>query len=339
MRSRPTPFFAAALAGLLLCVFTVAQAWAEPVNVFRMYKLPKGLNWGQADGDVKGVLDRERATITNKDGDASAEIWEVKGLFVKDLDSASFTFIDKKLEAVELRYGNPKWNEKKARGAYTNFQIAAEHAIGSPSDTHREKSGQGGIEEITEATEWRTGDDIVHLVFFSAVKGKETFHLVSVHLTRKQGEAAMKAIAEANVPADLKDPPGAGGPGETLFLVEPDLPQGAGGVAMPEEPLPADLFSEQNLQAGGETKVTPEVDALAIAAEAAASTATEAAAGKAAPTAVTPVAAAPETVQEQPGAAAEAVEQLQEMATEAAKTEPAPTEPKNEESANPAPTP
>lgn len=309
IRRHSLPWSIVAVLGLLL-LLPVGALLAEPVNVFKLYKLPRGLAWGQSDADVRGILDRERASITNKDGDTAAEVWEIKGLFINNLESASFTFIDKKLEGIELRYGNPKWSERKAQGVFGDFQISAEHAIGNASDRHRETSTQAGVKETTEAMEWRVDDEVVRLVYFSAIKGKEAFQLVSVHLTRKQGEDAMKAIANAGVTPEMKDPPGAGGPGETLFLVEPELPgdpaaEAAAAAAMKEQPLPGDLFSEENLQAGGDGKEKGnEVDALALAAEAAAATDKEANAAALPPA---------DTVQEQSGAAQAAVQALTEM--------------------------
>lgn len=305
---------------LILMVVILALLWlggitparAEIVNVLRLYKLPKGLNWGQTEAEVVNVLGRERATITHKEDAGPAEIWEVKGLFISNLDSASFTMVDKKLEGVELRFGNPKWSEKKAQGIFGDFRVLTEHSLGAPSDSHKENTKQGDVLESTEALEWKAGDDIVRLVYFSASKKGEAFRLVSLHLTRKQAEDAMKAFAEAGAVPELTDPPGAGGPGETLFLVEPELPEGAAAATMEEEGLPADLFSEQNLQAGGDAAKT-EVDALAIAAEAAAQVDQEAA-------------APPVVVQQEPGTEQAAAQALEEMAREQSAT-PAPPVP------------
>lgn len=84
-------------------------------------------------------------------------------------------------------------------------------------------------------------------------------------------EIASAGFDEGSGIAKLKDAPGAGGEGESLFVVEPDLPGGAvanSGVTLPEEPLPEGLFSEEQLQAG--TPADPAADPLAVAAEIAA---------------------------------------------------------------------
>lgn len=340
MRIMRLPFHRPTLvATALLLISTAGAAWAQPVNVFKLYKLPRGLSWGQPPAEVQAVISRERATITNKEGDGFSETWEVKGLFVSNLDSASFMFIDRKLEAVELRYGNTKWTERKAQGFFGDMRVMTEHTMGAPDDTHREKGGQAGVQETTESAEWRVEDDIVRLVYFGAIKGKENFQLVSVHLTRKQGENAMKAIAEAGSAANLKDPPGAGGPGETLFLVEPELPgdpaaEAAAAAMAAEPPLPNELFSEENLQAGpppGAEK--PGVDALSLAADAAAATDAEAKAPAA--NALPPA----EPVQDLTGAAQAVSEALGEMSAMPAPMEaavPGPEAPQEGSTAPPA---
>ena len=137
--------------------------------------LPYGFTWGDSMDMVFTSLPRVKAKVKEKKplGDRG-EIWVLTGIEVPGLRESRAIFQEKQLVGLDLEYGAPDWPMEKFRGAMSNLRRKLEGMFAVPGTMLKRGPVEGnedsGVDQILTGYEWRRGDTIVLLVYFSAEK-------------------------------------------------------------------------------------------------------------------------------------------------------------------------
>ena len=155
--SRPTP------------TPTPAPTADDPVT------LPYGFTWGDSVEMITTALPRVKAKIKEKKPlGERGEIWVLTGIEVPGLRESRAIFQEKQLVGLDLEYGAPDWPMEKFRGAMANLRRKLEGMFAGPGTMLKRGPVEGnedsGVDQILTGYEWRRGDTIVLLVYFSAEK-------------------------------------------------------------------------------------------------------------------------------------------------------------------------
>jgi hypothetical protein len=137
--------------------------------------LPYGFTWGDSMEMIMTALPRVKAKVKEKKPlGERGEIWVLVGIEVPGLRESRAIFQEKQLVGLDLEYGAPDWPMEKFRGAMANLRRKLEGMFAGPGNLLKrgpvEGSEESGVDQILTGYEWRRGDTIVLLVYFSAEK-------------------------------------------------------------------------------------------------------------------------------------------------------------------------
>ncbi len=137
--------------------------------------LPYGFTWGDSMEMVATALPRVKAKVKEKKPlGERGEIWVLTGIEVPGLRESRAIFQEKQLVGLDLEYGAPDWPMEKFRGAMANLRRKLEGMFAGPGTMLKRGPVEGnedsGVDQILTGYEWRRGDTIVLLVYFSAEK-------------------------------------------------------------------------------------------------------------------------------------------------------------------------
>jgi hypothetical protein len=124
---------------------------------------------------VMTALPRVKAKVKEKKPlGERGEIWVLIGIEVPGLRESRAIFQEKQLVGLDLEYGAPDWPMEKFRGAMANLRRKLEGMFAGPGTLLKrgpvEGSEESEVDQILTGYEWRRGDTIVLLVYFSAEK-------------------------------------------------------------------------------------------------------------------------------------------------------------------------
>ena len=148
---------------------TPAPTAEDPVT------LPYGFSWGDSMDMVVQALPRVKAKIKDKKplGDRG-EIWVLTGIEVPGLRESRAIFQERQLVGLDLEYGAADWPVEKFRAAMANLRRKLETMFAGTGTMLKrgpvEGNDDSNVEQILTGYEWRRGDTIVLLVYFSAEK-------------------------------------------------------------------------------------------------------------------------------------------------------------------------
>ncbi len=137
--------------------------------------LPYGFTWGDSMEMITTALPRVKAKVKEKKPlGERGEIWVLTGIEVPGLRESRAIFQEKQLVGLDLEYGAPDWPMEKFRGAMANLRRKLEGMFAGPGNMLKRGPVEGnedsGVDQILTGYEWRRGDTIVLLVYFSAEK-------------------------------------------------------------------------------------------------------------------------------------------------------------------------
>jgi hypothetical protein len=137
--------------------------------------LPYGFTWGDSTEMVKTALPRVKGKVKEiRPLGERGEIWVVTGIEVPGLRESRAIFQERQLVGLDLEYGAPDWPMEKFRAAMANLRRKLEAMFAGPGTLLKrgpvEGTEESGVDQILTGYEWRRGDTIVLLVYFSAEK-------------------------------------------------------------------------------------------------------------------------------------------------------------------------
>jgi hypothetical protein len=152
---------------------------------------PFGLAWGESADLLETAIAQAGGKIIqrHKTG-ADSEVWEVKGLEQKALQTANFSLTAGKLSEVELQY----WKEDWSAQTYDEFMQRArkyledKHGPGRLLARRQESEGKG-LRKTLVGYRWEKQTAAIELYYFSAQDPKNLFRSLSLHYKSPTGAA------------------------------------------------------------------------------------------------------------------------------------------------------
>ena len=164
----------------------------------------------------------------------------MQGLLASNLQSSLFKFTHGQLAALEFDYGNPEWDTAKYNDQMGQFRRLLDAKCEAPGEMISRQTEQppadAGIKQSLMGYQWKRGDTLVQLFYFSAEDEakKLTFRNISLHYYYQDPTPP--------APADVALPEGGNGADPsagTLFGGKAAV-GGAGGNPAAVAPGPAD---------------------------------------------------------------------------------------------------
>ena len=194
--------------------------------------LPYHMLWGDSMNRLASLFAGVGATITNKKTENDVETWTVQGLLAANLETSLFKFSHGQLAALEFDYGNPDWDLARYNDQMGQFRRLLEAKCEAPGEMISRQTDQppaeAGIKQSLMGYQWKRGDTLVQLFYFSAEDPdkKLTFRNISLHYYYQ--DPTPPAPADTALPENDSADPGA----STLFGGKA-APPGARPVAAP----------------------------------------------------------------------------------------------------------
>ena len=149
--------------------------------------LPYHMLWGDSMNRLAALFAGSGATITNKKTENGVETWTVQGLIAADLQASLFKFSGGQLAALEFDYGSPDWDTAKYNDKMGQFRRLLEAKCEAPGEMISRQTdqppGETGIKQSLMGYQWKRGDTLVQLFYFSAEDPAKslTFRNISLH--------------------------------------------------------------------------------------------------------------------------------------------------------------
>lgn len=150
--------------------------------------LPYHMLWGDSTSRLASLFAGVGATITNKKTENGVETWTVQGLLAANLQSSLFKFSNGQLAALEFDYGAPDWDTAKYNDQMGQFRRLLDAKCEAPGEMISRQTEQPpeekGIKQSLMGYQWRRGDTLVQLFYFSAEDPTNkalTFRNISLH--------------------------------------------------------------------------------------------------------------------------------------------------------------
>ena len=149
--------------------------------------LPYNMVWGDSTNRLASLFAGVGATITNKKTENGVETWTVQGLLAANLQTSLFRFAGGQLAALEFDYGAPDWDTARYNDQMGQFRRLLEAKCEAPGEMISRQSdqppGEAGITQSLMGYQWKRGDTLVQLFYFSAEDPdkKLTFRNISLH--------------------------------------------------------------------------------------------------------------------------------------------------------------
>ena len=151
-------------------------------------QLPYYLLWGDTASKLSSLIAGAGAKIINKKTDGAKEIWTVDGLIAPNLQSSLFTFQAGQLLALEFDYGQPNWTTEQYNEQMGGFRRLLESKCEAPGELisrgpMETPAPDNPVKETLTGYQWKHGDTIVQLFYFSAedTAKNQNFRSISVH--------------------------------------------------------------------------------------------------------------------------------------------------------------
>ncbi len=152
---------------------------------------PFGLAWGEsADLLETAIAEAGGKIIQRHKAGPDREVWEVKGLEQKALQTANFSLTAGKLSEVELQY----WKEDWSAQTYDEFMQRArkyledKHGPGRLLARRQENEGKE-LKKTLVGYRWEKKTAAIELYYFSAQDPKNLFRSLSLHYKSPTGPA------------------------------------------------------------------------------------------------------------------------------------------------------
>ncbi len=168
---------------LFLPVLVLMVVWAGAIAARAgEIRAPFGLEFGQSSAAVREALDKAGARVSGTAMVDGNPTWTVNNIKQPGLDCAVFTFRGEELAAVELQYRHPDWTSSR----YHSFMAKVKENIESKYGdgvliTRSQSKGEDGILQTVMGYEWRRGDAMIQLFYYSATRPGDAFYSVSIH--------------------------------------------------------------------------------------------------------------------------------------------------------------
>ncbi len=201
--------------------------------------LPYNLIWGDTQNRLASLFAGVGAKITNKKTEGPNETWTVQGLIAPNLQASLFTFLSGQLAALEFDYGQPDWDLPKYNEAMGQFRRLLEAKCEAPGEIVTRESDQPAAEGIKQSFmgyQWKRGDTLVQLFYFSAEDPAKAmaFRSISVHYHYQDPDPPEPINLPANPGADPNLSPLFGGSAKPTPAPEPMATPGPAATAGPE---------------------------------------------------------------------------------------------------------
>lgn len=168
--------------GFMMGAFLLASGGGSTALAVDEIRPPFGLEFGQSCVSVREVLDQAGARVTGTALVEGNPTWTVDRINQQGLDCAVFTFRGEELAAVELQYRHPEWTSTRYHSFLGKVKENIESKFGDGSLIARSQSeGEDGIRQTVMGYEWRQGNAMIQLFYYSATRSGDAFYSVSVH--------------------------------------------------------------------------------------------------------------------------------------------------------------
>ncbi len=150
---------------------------------------PFGLAWGESAELLETAIAQAGGKISQRrKAGADSEVWEVKGLEQRALQTANFSLTAGKLREVELQY----WKEDWSAQTYDEFMQRArkfledKYGPGRLLARRQDKEGKGLMKTLV-GYRWEKETAAIELYYFSAQDPKNLFRSLSLHYKSPTG--------------------------------------------------------------------------------------------------------------------------------------------------------
>ena len=203
--------------------------------------MPFNLVWGDTTGRLSSLFAGVGAKITNKKTDGQKEIWTVEGLIAPNLQTSLFTFQNGQLAALEFDYSQPSWTIDQYNEQMGQFRRLLESKCEAPGELisrgpTEPPAPEATLKETLTGYQWKHGDTIVQLFYFSAEDSakNETFRSISVHYHFADPDASAPPPDDPNATAASGAPPDPNTAAPAVGAAS--APDAAGANPMPVDP-------------------------------------------------------------------------------------------------------
>jgi hypothetical protein len=201
--------------------------------------LPFNLVWGDTMQRLSSLFAGVGAQVTSKKATGPLETWTVQGLIAPNLQNSLFTFAQGILVGLEFDYGQTSWDLPKYNDVMGQFRKLLDRVCDKPGEIISrqtdEPSEDPALKQSLMGYQWRRGDTLVQLFYFSAEDPAKSlsYRTISVHYHYE--DPADVEAANAPSPAGGGVSPAAG----ANAAANPSLfPHASAPVTSDTDPLP-----------------------------------------------------------------------------------------------------
>jgi hypothetical protein len=164
------------LTTLLACALVGAARAAEEIRV------PFNFRWGDSSELVEDTIVRAKAHVAERQTVSGKKVLVVEGHPDPRLKCSKFTFDNDALVEVELEYSDPAWDAEKFSTIFEQTRRNLDRKYGMSRNIARETSKvDGDTTQTIVGYQWTQSYTSLRLISYSAVKGAETFRMLSYH--------------------------------------------------------------------------------------------------------------------------------------------------------------
>jgi hypothetical protein len=184
-------------AAILLACFSFScwapSVWAAsppaPDRLAKQVDLPFKLSWGESSERIERMLKGAAARVVSKKQERGAvEAWEVEEILIEALRKTVFRFQNGQLIGLELQYrgatdpsGRETWSEQKYDDFMARWRRNFDSQYGPGKLITRKTGAEGVVSQTLSGYRWTVGNTNVDVISFTAERGPDRFHTLSVH--------------------------------------------------------------------------------------------------------------------------------------------------------------
>jgi hypothetical protein len=168
--------FVAAASALGLCAPVCGGAEIEP---------PFGLRWSGSRAQIEELVHGAKARVTETRTLGERDAFTVQGLDQPGLWQAVFYFTANSLSEVELQYQSADWDAPRYADFVRRVKDGIEQRYGPGKLVAHSNNAERDVMQSMLCYRWSQQHSALHLVFFAAERGAQSFRLASIHYKRE----------------------------------------------------------------------------------------------------------------------------------------------------------
>ncbi|MEO8205252.1 MAG: hypothetical protein ABI615_03670 [Chthoniobacterales bacterium] len=167
--------------GVLMSILFSPALKAQEQQGGAVIKPPFGVYWGLSADRLQKTIEETKAKVVETREINGRKALIVEGLVYPGLQRAIFYFVDDGLNEVELQYGQANLDSTGYSTYFDSMRRSLERKYGTGRLVTRSKKRDGETLMTIIGYQWTQAGCGLQVFYFSAERGADGYHLVSLH--------------------------------------------------------------------------------------------------------------------------------------------------------------